>query len=272
MSMFCPPAPNRFTNEHTYNPMPVSNGQWRGAGQPLYNDGGLPPARILGEFANNFDYFKEPGSPFVSRDTLARVADRPMTGDPYHDRMTMLAREITRNPEMASRLDGATNSDQQDGLISPEDVHETMAQYAARDVFSSSGELGMYNGGMQRRRIENGYGDGGALNYSPIGNGMSPQNAEVASNFKNATDSDLAMELGNNFDYFNPNDKDKITQASLRDVASKPLTGDPVTDRLTLLALEVISRPGLNRKMDSMDDSDKPDRIIGRDTVDRLSK
>lgn len=276
MNVFCPPARNFFNNEFTYNPMPVSNGQLLGAGQSAYNNGGMTPSRILGEFANNFDYFAGPASRFVSRDALAHTGERPMSGDFFHDRMTMLAREITRNPGMASMLDGANNRGQQDGLISPEDVLEAMTQYDAEAALSSlrgmPSELGMYNGGMQRQRIENGYGDSWARNYSPMENGMSPQNAEVASNFKNAKDSDLALELGNNFDYFKPNENNKITQKSLRTVAAKPLTGDPVSDRLTLLALEIISRPSFNRQMDSMDESDKPDTIIGRDTVERLSK
>ncbi len=276
MNVFCPPARNFFNNEFTYNPMPVSNGQLLGAGQSAYNNGGMTPSRILGEFANNFDYFAGPASRFVSRDALAHTGERPMSGDFFHDRMTMLAREITRNPGMASMLDGANNRGQQDGLISPEDVLEAMTQYDAEAALSSlrgmPSELGMYNGGMQRQRIESGYGDSWARNYSPMVDGMSPQNAEVASNFKNAKDSDLALELGNNFDYFKPNENNKITQKSLRTVAAKPLTGDPVSDRLTLLALEIISRPSFNRKMDSMDESDKPDTIIGRDTVERLSK
>jgi len=283
MNVFCPPARNFFNNEFTYNPMPVSNGQLLGAGQSAYDNGGMTPSRILGEFANNFGYFAEPesrfaepGSRFVSRDALARTGERPMSGDFFHDRMTMLAREITQNVRLDSKHDGAINRGWQSDRIFPTDVFEAMALYDAEDVFSSmrgmSEGLEMPNDCMQRQRIESGYGDSWARNYSPMENGMSPQNAEVASNFKNAKDSDLALELGNNFDYFKPNENNKITQESLRDVAAKPLTGDPVSDRLTLLALEIISRPSFNRKMDSMDESDKPDTIIGRDTVERLSK
>ncbi|MBN2993592.1 hypothetical protein JWR97_22630 [Pseudomonas cedrina subsp. fulgida] len=295
------------------NLQPVYMTQGYGAGQPGYNAGGLPPSQVAHEFASNFRYFQTPGTPFVTRDSLEHAANRPMTGNPYHDRMTMLAREIIRNPQLSSMLDGMTQGGQQDGLISECDAHETVAALQAQEMPVSNYRpaqryLGGYDGGLQRHRLENGYGGNGAYHppqaYNPPGvypppgaynssgqfasqgpvppvfNGTyassqqsytSPQNDEVAHRFKNSGDSELAMELGNNFDYFKPNANGKISQASLREIAGRPLTGNPVDDRMTLLAKEIISRPTLNRKLDSDHSRDKPDSIIGRDTTERVS-
>lgn len=224
-----------------------------------------------------------------------------MTYDAYLNRMIMLAREIICNPQLSSMLGGMTQLGHQDGLISGGDAHETVAALLAQErQFDNPPPAqryqGGYDAGLHRHPLQNSYGASGAYTppgaYDPSGqfasqapvpplsNGtyassqqsyMSPQNDEVAHQFKNSSDSELVMALGNNFDYFEPNANGKISQASLREIADRRLTGKPADDRITLLANEIINRPTLNRKLDSDHSSDTPDSIIGRDTIDRVS-
>ncbi|RMP71280.1 hypothetical protein ALQ17_01706 [Pseudomonas fluorescens] len=249
---------------------------------------------VARDFVDAFPYFQGE-SGFVTRETLEHAANRPLSGDPFHDQMSMLAREVLSRPGMSNLLDGINHGGHEDGLISLGDAQEAVCEYEAQEAAYMQGgpvgyhggmrggpagnyygdmqnPSGRYSGGMQRSGFESGYGDNGARNYHPAGSGMSPQNAEVANNFKYAKDSDIATELGNNVDYFKPNQDGKITQQSLREVANRPLTGNPVDDRMSLLAKEIISRPALNRKLDSDHDADKPDGLIGRDTIDRVSR
>jgi hypothetical protein len=111
----------------------------------------------------------------------------------------------------------------------------------------------------------------GSQRWDPIMAGdQTYANERNAHKFEQATDSELATALSANFDYFKPNVNDKITQATLREIAARPMTDNPEDNRMTLLAGEIISRPGLNRKLDSDHDADKPDGIIGRDTLERV--
>ncbi|SFI31092.1 hypothetical protein SAMN03159342_03020 [Pseudomonas sp. NFPP04] len=263
-----------------------------------------PPSTVARAFVDAFPYFQGE-SGFVTRATLEHAANRLPTGDPYHDRMTQLARDVLSRPGMFESLDGINHGGHEDGLISLGDAQAVVFEYEDQegaymlggpDAYNGGMRVGPggnyggmqgapvnyygdmqsqqegYYGGMQRSRFENGYGANGARNYYPAASGMSPQNAEVANNFKQAKDSDLTTELGNNFDYFKPNEHGKITQKSLREVANRPLTDNPVDDRMTLLAKEIISRPGLNSKLDSDHNADIPDGKIGRDTIGRVSE
>lgn len=262
-----------------------------------------PPSTVARAFVDAFPYFQGE-SGFVTRATLEHAANRLPTGDPYHDQMTQLARDVLSRPGMVESLDGINHGGHEDGLISLGDAQAVVFEYEDQEGAYMLGGPDAYNGGtrggpggnyggmqgapgnyygnmqsqqegyyggMQRSRFENGYGANGARNYYPAERGVSPQNAEVANNFKHAKDSDLTTELGNNFDYFKPNQDGKITQQSLREVANRPLTGNPVDDRMALLAKEIISRPGLNRKLDSDHDADTSDGIIGRDTIERVA-
>ncbi|AQT93859.1 hypothetical protein [Pseudomonas azotoformans] len=261
---------------------------------------GAPHSVVAREFAGAYPYFQGE-SGFVTRDVLQHAANRPLTGNPVDDPMTRLAREILSRPGMSSLLDGVNHGGHQDGLISLGDAHAAVDMYEADEssrlrnepMAYNAGARGgyeRYSGGMQRYRVENGYGESGAYTrhpvfdnraigqpfsrgaYEPSYDGrMSPQNNALANDFKCAKYSDLATELGNNFDYFKPNEHSKITQNSLREVAGRPLTGNPVDDRMTLLGREILSRPDLNRKLDSDHDVDKSDGLIGRDTIERLS-
>ncbi|WP_181077067.1 MULTISPECIES: hypothetical protein [Pseudomonas] len=276
MSMFYPPAPNCMRNEASYNAMPVSQGQWRGAGQPALSGGALPPVRILGEFANNFDYFRTPGSPFVSRDTLEHVAERPMTGDPYHDRMTMLAREISRNPEMADMLDGITNGGQQDGLISPDDVLESMAVYGAPNTsslmntddqlantvlssarnastaFSSAmrevGPAGM-PGGMRQQRMNQVFAPWPSSTGDTLGGKASEYDAKPYANDSNEALSNKVLARFSALE--DPDAPGFITDKSLSSVAGGfHLDGRPATRDEVDIAREVQNRGDLFKSLD----------------------
>ncbi|MCP1462678.1 hypothetical protein [Pseudomonas sp. S3E17] len=257
-------------NEPAFSPMPVSNGQWRGAGQPAHSGAGLPPARILGEFANNFDYFRTPGSPFVSRDSLEHAGNRPMSGDTYHDRMTMLAREITRNPEMANVLDGITNGGEQDGLISPGDVQETMALYAAQNVFSNSRGmqtgLGSMFGGMRQLRMNQDYFapqpsyTGGAYGGQAPRSEFRPYANDSKEDFSNK----VLARFGSLED---PNKPGFITDKSLSSVAGGyHLDGRPATQDEMEIAQEMLSRGDQFKQLDQ-GRSGKLDGAFSRDDL-----
>ncbi|MBD8740075.1 hypothetical protein IFR41_11165 [Pseudomonas fluorescens] len=230
---------------------------------------------VARDFADNFSYFQGP-SGFVTRAVLEDAANRPLTGNPVDDRMTLLANEILSRPEMSHLLDAINHSGLEDGLISQGDANRVVDYYQSQETPSMQSWAGRYTGSMQRQRVENTYDEYyrpqafGSRSASSQGEGMSPQSGEVFRELRGATNADLAKELGNNFDYFAPNANDKISQQSLREVASQTMDGNPVNDRMTLLAREILSRPEFNRQLDSVTDSDLPDRLIGRDTVQTL--
>ncbi|AZF05039.1 hypothetical protein [Pseudomonas sp. R5-89-07] len=125
------------------------------------------PSNMISNYSNSavaelllrdFDYFRSPGSFFVSRDSLADVANRPLGGGGYDDQMTLLARDILGRPGLASLLDGVQNGGLEDGLINREDlqlaIHQ-MDQQDARGYQSRFGNdfAGRYNGAMQQQRV-----------------------------------------------------------------------------------------------------------------------
>lgn len=242
---------------------------------------------VAQDFANSFSYFQGP-SGFVTRAVLEDAANRPLTGDPIHDRMTMLAQEILSRPEMSHLLDAINQNGFEDGLISQGDANRVVDYYKNQEAPPMLGDAARFIGSLLRQRVESRYDEnyrpqafGSPAPIQPLswgasassqGDGMSPQNAEVAYALKGSSDSDLASELGNNFDYFKPDANGKVHQETLREVAGRPLTGNASDDRMTLLAREILSRPGLNSKLDSDHDADKADGIVGRDTTERVSK
>lgn len=165
----------RLTPPFDMNVDAFCNYPGRGAGQPAYNGSGLPASQVAQEFVSSFSYFQTPGSSFVARDSLEHAADRPMTGDPYHDRMTMLAREITRNPQMSSMLDGINQGGQQDGLISQGDADHTLAYLQAQEM--------PFSGPSQRQQSWADHnGDNGGMRH-PLMNPPFAQNAGQPSAF-----------------------------------------------------------------------------------------
>lgn len=301
-----PPTDNRFAGAPRGVNNAVGNAN-RGLMNPVQNPSiaprgfsnqpepaGLAYSKIASDFKSNFSYFQDADG-FVSMATIAAIANRLMTNDPFTDRMTWLAQAIISSPTMTFQLDSMTQNGQQDGLISARDAQLAVDYFQPKEMpFNNPSpwqrNLGNFNQGMQPGSFENSYGGDWAYNPTqafgsnesshPLVEGMyaqsqerymSPEHTEVSQQLKNADDSELAMELRNNFDYFKPNENDKITQASLREIANRPMLSKPEDDRMTSLAKEILSRPTLNGKMDSDHTADNPDGIIGRDTVGRLA-
>ncbi|SDT99477.1 hypothetical protein [Pseudomonas yamanorum] len=70
--------------------------------------------------------------------------------------------------------------------------------------------------------------------------------------FKQYSDKSLLMELRNNFDVFRDGSwTGYMTQGKLREFANRSVTGQFSEDRLTGLAQEILSRPGLNDALDN---------------------
>lgn len=284
---------NHYGQSTSFYPLGSNPGVgYQPAMKPSFGDYRPAPNSVVArDFVEGFSYFQGP-SGFVTQAVLQHAGNRPLIGDPLHDRMTLLAREVLGRPEMNHLLDAINHGGCEDGLISLGDAHNVAEHFELQEASIMQDGPRRYDGAMQRHRIDNGYGESwaahrpqvfdrhvpeqpviGGMYASSYGGGMHPQGAELTQHFKHTTDADLAMELGNNFDYFKPNTDGgpTITQASLREVAGRPLTGNPVDDRMTVLAREILSRPKLNRELDSDHDSDKPDGIIGRGTTDRVS-
>lgn len=86
-----------------------------------------PNSVVARDFAQNFDYFQSADSGFVTQKSLQNAANRPLTGNPFHDQMTFLAKEILQRPELNAMLDGINHGGSSDGLISKGDVDQTIA-------------------------------------------------------------------------------------------------------------------------------------------------
>ncbi|WP_206426489.1 hypothetical protein [Pseudomonas orientalis] len=130
-----PGAPRSFNNavgnanRGLMNPgQNLSIGPQGFSGQP--EPPGLPYAKIATDFVNYFKFFQDPDG-FVSMDTLAAIANRPMTNDPVSDQMILLAQAIMSSPLMRFMLDSKTQNGQQDGLISFRDAQITANELRA---------------------------------------------------------------------------------------------------------------------------------------------
>lgn len=261
----------RLTPPFDMNVDAFCNYPGRGAGQPAYNGSGLPASQVAQEFVSSFSYFQTPGSSFVARDSLEHAADRPMTGDPYHDRMTMLAREITRNPQMSSMLDGISQGGQQDGLISQGAADHTLAYLQAQEM--------PFSGPSQRQQSWADHnGDNGGMRH-PLMNPPFAQNAGQPSAFTEraalqnssadysqygqgsmsalgpyAKDSneDFANKVLTRFGALeDPNTPGFITDNSLGSIASGyHLDGRPATQDEMDLSREMQNRGGLFKQLD----------------------
>ncbi len=66
--------------------------------------------------------------------------------------------------------------------------------------------------------------------------------------YANATDDDTKAVLENNRDVFEDSNGN-ITQVKIREIANRPFTGKTADDQMTLLALEILRRPALNRTL-----------------------
>ncbi|KAF1033228.1 MAG: hypothetical protein GAK37_00216 [Pseudomonas sp.] len=84
--------------------------------------------------------------------------------------------------------------------------------------------------------------------YSNAPGRYSPAPAPV-NIYANATDHEVGGVFANNVDVFIDPRVGVVTQQSLRDVASRPFTGNAMEDNMAILANEILRRPELNRDL-----------------------
>lgn len=91
----------------------------------------------------------------------------------------------------------------------------------------------------------------------------SPRSSPRENAFSHMSDSQLASAFGDNFQAFKDPKTGNATADKIREVAGRPLTGDPQRDKETQLAQEVLKRDRVMNALDSVDDNGKRDGIIG---------
>jgi len=172
---------NSYSNQSLYSLPPAQNFGYSSAdcgrnsmvNTPSNMASNYSDSNVADIMLRNFEYFRSPGSSFISRDSLAQVANGPLGNGGYDDQMTLLARDILGRPGLASLLDGVQNGGQEDGLINREDVRAAishMNRQAVPNYQSRSGNQfaagyndamqqpenqfsGRYNGAMQQQRV-----------------------------------------------------------------------------------------------------------------------
>ncbi len=243
---------------------PVTNGAGRGHGYSRYE--GAQCSRIARDFSSNFDYFRTPGTAFVSRDSLQHAAGRPPTGNPYHDQMTLLARSILNNPKMEHLLDAINHGGQEDGVISHGDVSAVVDHYEAQEApFKQSPRSGPYNGAMQQQRVNQqfpqphfgqspGYDNSNFAAQQPYYGGgqvLRMPDAESKS-YTHLSKEDFSNQVLSHFSSLeDPNTPGAITDRSLNAVASGyRLDGTPATQDEINIAKELLARGSLFKELD----------------------
>ncbi len=249
----------------------VNNSQLNQMGNTGYNNGGnMPASAVARGFSANFDYFRTPGTPFVSRETLGCMAERPLIGDRYHDPMTLMARAIRNNPDMENQLDAINHRGDKDGLISQGDVSAVIQHFDAQEAALSNPPRGggaplRSQGAMQQQRLNQLFfpahssqspryddrayvqpqppfagvyssQDGGAGSKPYAGEGKEDFSNKILSHFSSLED---------------PNQPGAITDRSLNAVAAgRRLDGQPATQDEMDIAKELLSRGGLFKELD----------------------
>lgn len=246
---------------------------------PANNYMHVPNSSVAREFADNFHHFRGFGKDFVSRQNLELAAERPMTGDRYTDRMTLLAREILSRPEMSHMLDAINNGGREDGLISPGDVDATIEHFDAQETPPQREAPRYYGGGLQQQRFGGQFDPRftpqfaprftpqGAPQFAPQGAWQQPayggqyvnENqwngpAQASGHRSYANDSKEAFcnKILARFSTFeDPNSPGLITDRSLSAIASGyRLDGQPATQAEIDLANEMLERGSLFKELD----------------------
>lgn len=213
---------------------PSANAGWR-----------VPNSEVARDFAKNFDYFQSADSGFVTQQTLQQVAHRPLTGNPFNDRMTFLAREILQRPELNTMLDSIGHAGSTDGLISMGDVERTFDQSEQQEAPPMREFPGRYSGGMQRQRLES--------HYSPQADWQQPSlSASGQRPYANDSKEQLLNKIQARFSSFeDPSSPGLITDKSLNAVASGcKLDGQPATQAEKDLANELLERGDVFKELD----------------------
>ncbi|AZE54858.1 hypothetical protein C4K03_2703 [Pseudomonas synxantha] len=259
---------NRYSPPLDISSNPLEHCQGHDAGRSGNNGGGITPSQIASSFASNFNYFQEPGTPFVTRASLENVANRGMSADPYHNQMTMLAREILTNPQMRM-LDGINHGGHEDGRISQGDADATVAYFQGQEMPSSGRpqrqqSRGDCNGGMRHSLMNpiplvqnydqsSPYNGGAAFQTPSAGYPQYGQGSMSAPRpYANDSNEDLANKVLARFGALeDPNTPGFITDKSLSSIASGyHLDGRRATQDEMDLAREMQSRGGLFKQLD----------------------
>lgn len=199
---------------------------------------------VAHEFADNFNHFRRFGRDFVSRQDLELAANRPLTGEDYTDRMTLLAREILSRPEMSYLLDAGSHDGMKDGLISRDHVDATIKHFDAQETLPLREVAKHYYGGLQRQRFDGQYANESQAKYPAQTSGQRP--------YANDSKEELCNKILVRFSCFeDPNAPGLITDKSLNAIASGyRLDGQPATQVERDLANEVLERGGLFKRLD----------------------
>lgn len=219
-----------------------------------------PDSAVARDFAKNFDYFQSSDSGFVTQHSLQHAANRPMTGRPFDDRMTMLAREILERPELNCMLDSINHGGCADGLISMGDVARTIDQCEQREAPPARGFSGRNSGVMQRQRLENQYLPQGdwqqpsmpATQYASESHRRGPMSDSGHRPYASDSKEALLNKIQARFSSFeDPGSPGLITDKSLSAVASGiSLDGRPVTQAEQDLANELLERGDVFKELD----------------------
>ncbi|CRM74931.1 hypothetical protein [Pseudomonas sp. 52 E 6] len=211
-----------------------------------------PNSVVARDFARNFDYFQSADSGFVTQKSLQNAANRPLTGNPFHDQMTFLAREILQRPELNAMLDGINHGGSSDGLISKGDVDRTVAHIDQQEAPPMREFPGRYSGAMQRQRLENQQPIMSAPHYANENQWDGSMSASGQRPYANDSKQDLLNKILARFSSFeDPNSPGLITDKSLTAVASGyHLDGRPATRAEMALANELLERGEVFKELD----------------------
>jgi len=200
-------------------------------------------ARAARDFSNNFSYFQGPTG-FVTPADMEHFANRPLTGNPFHDQMTMLARFILSDTEMQHLLDAINHNGQEDGLISQGDADEVVAYYAQQESPPGRELPGRYNGNFQSQRLNNQFAP--QDNWQPVGASQRGDAVQASGHrpYANDTKEEFCERVLARFSSFeDPNTPGLITDRSLNAVASGyHLNGQPATQAEIDIATEMLER------------------------------
>lgn len=193
-------------------------------------------------FDKNFDAFRPSGSSNATQGKIREVAERPLTGYPQRDNLTMLAREVLKRDNVMSELDSVDHGGHRDGIIgryNPKNAANKLSDCPPPDPCYS-----------KPCRPQPG---------RPKPCGSSPFNI-----YSSMSDSSVALAFGNNYKEFgNPQRNGVADLGQIFKIAGREMSGNWAQDNMTLLAREIVKRPHVSHALDSIDDNGRQDGIIG---------
>ncbi|WP_339436535.1 hypothetical protein [Pseudomonas sp. EL_65y_Pfl1_R32] len=216
----------------------------------------VPNSVVARDFADNFEYFQSSDSGFVTQQSLLHAANRPLNGDPFHDRMTFLAREILQRTELNGMLDGINHGGSSDGLISQSDADQIVAYVDQMEAPPVREFPGRYSGGIQRQRLENQYAPQADWQQPSMSAPKNQWDGSMSLSGERPYANDSKQELLNKIlarfsSFEDPNSPGLITDKSLNAVSSGyHLDGRPATGAEMALANELLERGEVFKELD----------------------